>query len=323
MQFLQTIVADNVSVAAGTTVSYDLPVFPMSGILVTLRFLQNLANTQIAFGSIMGAITRIEVLYKGSTVFSASGADCHAVGRLVSRFQSWPMNVRGDDNDVLSFTWLVPFTRTLYSPSEAFPATTRGELVLQVTFPASFTQLDTTVLQVEAICLPEAMPDKWMKVTTRAFTPIATGDYRIDLPIGNALSDIVLFGTTIPAAATATKTINYVELLVNNMDRYWPKSYFETLCNMQGRMGGAPAEWAAHTHQLDAAAYAQYMDTLAVKAFNHALANYIVLCLDVFRDGTYILDTKGLVDLDLLINAGDTNAIRILPCEICAVGEGV
>ena len=317
--FTHSVVVPNESVTAGTSPSWDLPVSPLSFCLVTIKFLQNQANTQLTFSNIALMISKLEVLYKGSAVCSLNGIDLMAAGLLVCDFESWGVNMAGTDSEVLSFTFLVPFTRQLYSPVEAYPKTARGELVLQITWAASFTQIDTVTLQVEAIELPDASPERFLKMTSSSVTPSATGEFDVELPIGNKISDIVLFGTTIPSGTTATTTIQNISVRKNNSEFMYSKTNFESLHNMAGRLRAAPGYWGSHIHQQDAAAFAQYMDSGAPKPSNHIIPNHLLVPFDVRRDGMHILDTADANDLNIRIDAGDTNAVRVNPCEIVAV----
>lgn len=323
MLFTHSVLAPNKSVTAGTVVSYDLPVNPLSHVLMTLTFSQNQANTQLAFANIPAMISKIEVLYKGSAVYSLNGLDALALGIMVCGFESWLVNYAGADNDLVSLTFLVPMGRTLYNPVECFPRSTRGELILQVTYASSFTQIDTVLAQFETIELPEAAPDKFLKATTLSVTPTATGQLDIDLPIGNLVSDLVLWGTTIPSGSTATTTIDELEIRVDNDERFYSRTFFETLHNMAGMKRAAPGYLGNHIHQIDGAAFAQYMDSSANKPSNHILSNHLHVPFDINQDGKFILDAKGLSSFVLRIQAGDTNALRCVPCEIVDASKGV
>jgi len=320
MIFTHSVVAQNESVTAGTVVSYDLPVSPLSMVFLTLRFLQNQANTQLTFANIPAMISKVEVLYKGQAVISLSGLDLIALNAFILGFEPWVVNDGGDDNDVRAFTWVIPFGRKPYSISEAFPATKRGELVLQITYATSFTQIDTVTCQVESVELPEASPDRFVKATTLVGTPAATGQFDIELPIGNMISDLIVYGTTIPSGATATKTINDVQIRKNNAEIYFSKANFETILAMAGLFSKCPDRMGSHIHQLDAAAYAQYMDTLPVKSKQCVVPNHIRIPFDVLHDGTYGLVTEDATSLCVRFTVGDTNAIRVIPIEIVKVG---
>ena len=317
--FNHSVIVPNEAVTADTQPDWDLPVAPMSHVLVTVKFAQNVANTQLAFANIAAMIDKLEVLYKGAGVFSTNGIDMLAVGLFVCDFESWGINAKGDDNELRSFTFLVPFGRQLYSPVECYPATARGELVMQITWASSFTEIDGVTLQAEAVILPDAHPERFLKVTTSSVTPTKTGDFDVELPIGNQISDIVLWGTTIVVGDTTDRTIEEVEIRKNNSEFQYTRAYFETLHNMSGRLRAAPGYWGEHIHQLDDAAYAQYMDTGVVKPCDHILAHHLLVPFDVRRDGMHILQTAGANDLNIRIKAGDLNPVRVIPCEVVAV----
>ena len=320
-RFIHSVLAQNQSVTADTVVSYDLPVNPLSFILFTLRFTQDQANTQLTFANIPAMISRLEVLFKGSAIFSMSGLDALATGLFVADFESWGVNADGLDNDLLSFTFLVPMGRKMYDPKEAFPRSTRGELILQVTYASSFTQIDAVLAQIETLELPDAAPERYLKMTTLSVTPSATGELDIELPIGNVITDLVLWGTTITTQTTLTRTIEFIQILLDNERRFYSQINFETLHNMSGRKRAAPGYWGSHVHRLTAAAFAQYDDVSAVIPADHILSNHLHVPFDVTGDGLYALDTKGRSDVVIRISAGDTNALRVVPAELVSAAE--
>ena len=318
--FTHSVVAQNEAVTAGTVVSYDLPVSPMSFVVLTLKFLQNLANTQILIANIMAALSKVETLYKGQAINSMSGLDLGALNAHILGFVPWAVNYMGDNDNVLSYSWIVPFGRTPYSPNEAFPATKRGELVLQITYPAAFTNIDAVHCQVESVELPEASPSQFIKATTLVGTPAATGQFDVSLPIGNVISDLLLWGTTIPAAGVTTRTITDLQVRKGNKEIFFSKANFESLHAIQGLFANMPVQFGSHIHQIDGAAFAQYMDTSAVKAANHMFPNHLHVALDVLGDGSYALETADATSLCVRVTAGDTNALRVIPVEIVKVG---
>jgi len=317
--FTHSVVVPNEAITANTAPTYDLPVSPMSHLLFTIKFAQNQADTQLTFSNIALMVSKLEVLYKGSAVCSVNGIDLMACGLLVCDFESWGVNAHGDDNDLLSFTFLVPFGRQLYSPIECYPSQSRGELVLQVTWASSFTQIDGASLQCEAIELPDAHPERFLKMTTSSVTPVGTAEFDMELPIGNQISDIVLWGTTIPSADTATRTISKIQIRKNNSEFMYSQTNFETLHNMSGRLRAAPGYWAGHEHRLIVATPAQYHDTSLVKPGNHILSNHLLVPFDVRRDGVHILRTDDANDLNIRIKPDVAAAIRMIPCEVVAV----
>lgn len=322
MEFIHSVLAHDETVAAGSVISYDLPVNPLSHTLITMKYAQNKANENMAFAYALAIMQKIEVLYKGSAVFSMSGLDAFACGILVNGFESWSMNEDGNDDDERSLTILVPHTRTLYKPDECYPRTTRGELILQITYAAAFTDIDTVFAQIETVEIPNAAPGQFIKMTTLARTPSATGQLDIELPIGNEISELVLWGETIPAATLDTATINKMEILIDNINHFYSEANIETIHNMAGRMFAAPGYHGYHVHRLTAAAFAQWDDTSMAIPADHVISNHLHLPFDIFRDGNYALQTLGKSDVIVRIDAGDTGDIRVIPVEIVTSGMG-
>ena len=317
--FTHSVVVPNEDVTANTSPSYDMPVSPISHVLVTVKFAQNIANTQLAFANIAAMINKMEVLYKGSGVFSTNGLDMLAIGLLVCDFESWGINAVGDDNELRSFTFLVPFGRQLYSPVECYPPTARGELVIQITWASSFTEIDGVSLQVEAVELPDAHPERFLKVTSSSVTPTKTGEFDVELPIGNQISDVVLWGTTIPLVDAATVTIEEVEVRKNNSEFMYSKTNYETLHNMMGRLRAAPGYWGLHSHDtLETPAVVGNAEGL-VDPQNHILKQHLLVPFDVRRDGAHILRTDDANDLNIRISPDDQLAVRVIPCEVVAI----
>ena len=315
-EFIHATIIDDRAVAAGTVVTEDLPVNPLSHMLLTLRFLQDQANTMLDFVNILAMVERVEVLFKGSAILSLSGLDLVAVGIFINGFESWETNADGDDDDRRSFTFLIPLTRKLYSPLEAFPRSNRGELQVQITYAPAFTQIDSVTETYETVELPNAAPSRYMKTTVLALTPNATGEVDINLPIGNDISDLVLFGTSTPQGNTAARTIEDVKILVDNSSKFYSNINFETLHNMAGMSRPMPVAHGNHVHRSDAAVYVQFQNTSANMNQEHILDNHLHLPFDVLGDGEYMLETLGKSDVVVRINAGATDALRVIPIEI-------
>jgi len=322
-EYIHSVLAQNESVTADTVVSYDLPVNPLSGVFVTLKFFQNLANTQVLWANIWAMIEKIEVLYKGSAIYSSSGFDLAMAQCMLCNFEPWTQNAHGEDNDVRSITFLLPLGRRLYDPRECFPRSTRGELILQVTYASSFTNIDNVSAQFETVELPDATPERYLRVTTLSVTPTATGEFDVELPIGHTLAAVLFWGTTKPLADTATKTLTYSQLLIDNQRRYISQTNYETWRNLAAIRNHPQNSQGHHIHQIDGAAFAQYMDTSAVKYVNDMISYGAMWDFDPLRDDTYLLDTRGASDIVARIYAGDTNAVRVLPCELIGSSEGI
>lgn len=319
-RFIHSVLAQNEAVTANTVIPYDLPVNPLSFILLTLRFQQNKADVQLDWDNVDAMLSRIEVLLKGSGVYVANGSDTEAVDNMMLGYVPWICNRLGDDNEYTWFTFLIPFGRRLYDPNECFPRSVRGELILQITYASSFTDIDNVSAQIETVELPEANPSRFLRTTTLSVTPTAAGEMDVDLPIGNTLAAVLFWGTTVPLVDANTQTLTYSQLLANNERIYFSHTNFECWRQLAGLRYAPPIAHGYHIHQLDAAAYAQYMDTQVVKYRNDRAIQHLLWDFDPTRDGTYLFDTRGLSSLVARIYAGDTNALRVLPLELVEAG---
>ncbi len=325
MEFIHSVLAQDVPITAGIPMVYDLPVNPLSHIYVTVPYIRTAAaaagvprivNTLTMF-------TRMEVLYKGSAIFSMSGIDAVAAGLYITNFESWGVNFAGIIGEEASFTWCIPLGRVLYNPNECFPRSTRGELQLQITplTPLVDITFAGTVAQIETVELPDASPTQYLRMTTLSAAMPAGGEFDVPLPIGNPISDLVLWGATIPVGAVKVRTLDYLQILIDNQRRFYSHTNYETHHNMAGRMRAAPGYWGGHQHWVAAAPGL----TEDVIACNHILSCYSHLPFDIFRNGEYALQTSGKSDVILRINndlAAATTA-RVIPCEIVPAGAGV
>lgn len=322
-EFIHSVLRQDENVALFNVESYDLPVNPLSHILLTLKTTHTaaaLTNVE-TFAEIMALIEKIEVLYKGSAIYSMSGYDAFACGIHIAGFECWGINWLGTTLEERSTTWCIPLGRRLYNPRECFPRSTRGELILQVTYAALPAAFPTEVVQIETVELPNAAPERFLRMTTLSADFTQAGDNDIDLPIGNPISDLVIYGETIPAGVVETATVGYVQVLVDNMRRFYSHTNYETLHNMAGRMRAAPGYWGSHVHEGAAAAALAGV----VLPANHVLGCYVHVPFDVLGDGQYILQTAGKSDVTLRIgcDAAANNEVRVIPCEIVSAGAGV
>jgi len=318
MEFIQSILEYQHLAVVSTVDNYDLPVNPLSHILITLKMDLDAPNANEVpdFQKVMELMARIEVLYKGSAVYSLNGMDCLASGILVNGFESWAVNHVDYDDAEWAVTFLVPLTRTLYSPIECFPRTTRGELILQITWAAAFTGFDIVNVQIETVELPDASPTQFIKQTTKAVTPTATGQLDIELPIGNDISELVLWHETIPANAVDTTTLEMLEILVDNVNHFYPESNYNCIQNMAGRMRPPPGYHGYHTHKIILPGVSAGQQLSRPKPENHILRNHLHLPFDIFKNGEYALKTAGASDVVLRVDCGDTGDIRMIPIEV-------
>lgn len=318
MEFIQSILAHDVTGLMGTVPSWALPVNPLSHILITLKVARlDMAATDVPpFMSLPTMLERIEVLYKGSAVYSLSGVDCMASGIYVNGFESWGQNAEDVEDAEWAVTMLVPMTRVLYSPNECFPATTRGELILQLTFAAAGAEWDDLRVQIETVELPDASPSQFIKQTTLSATPTANVPLDIPLPIGNPISELIVWQHQIQSGVSDVAALDKMEILVDNVNHFYPESFIEVLQNMPGRMRCPPGYWGYHTHKLIVPGVSAGQQVSAPKPEDHILACYLHLPFDIFKNGDYALQTAGASAVNLRLDVVAFGALRIIPVEV-------
>lgn len=322
-EFLRTtMVLNETFAAAGNRRVDDLPVNPLSMVLITLRAQQSAANAETTLPNLLAMLATVEVLYRGSAVISGAGDD---LGVLMSLLLRQPLAAQprpSADNAMIRVTLPLILGMRPFDPLSCFPAARRGELQLALTPAASFTGVDTVSLQIETVELPGAQPERFAKYTTISKTPTATGDHDVDLPIGNPLAGVLLFGTTVPTSTTATASLSAVKLLLDNVESIYPRANWDTLHSDLLMRLPFPPGLHDHVHRGDlAASYTQHQLTGIAQWDNHLWNNYAYLDFDPVHDGNYMLGTAGRSRVNLRITADAADAIRILPVEVLSTGQ--
>lgn len=314
--FLRTVIAQDEAVVVSTVVTYDLPVNPMSHIMITLKALNSTATiTNYSYASgLLNSIALVEVLLHGSAVVSLSFYDLAILAAKYMRSAFGQTNVDAVNASVRSITVPIPFGRYLYDMTECFPAAKRGETQLRITYAGAQTGLATLVMQIETVELLGAAPKGFLKYTTSTKTPTTTGYHEVDLPIGNDIVGILLYSTTVPSGTSYNASIGAVNLRVDNTDYLYGLTNWETL-HAEMFMDN-PWPWHNHVHSYNAAAVATEYDTRQPKNLAYLMENYAFLNFDPARDHEFALKTAGRSRVNLRINQEPTaDAIRVIPVE--------
>jgi len=318
--FRRTVVVQDETPTADGTYDYDLPINPLSHLIFTHKCLNAGVNTKATLAQMLGAIEKVEITQFGATVISLNGADLYALNCYLLGKQPWQGNIINTDNAVRFMTLMIPFGRKLYDPGECMPATARGELTLKIQTDIADTGYDGVIFQVEAVELLEATPTRRLKYTTISHTPSATGESDIDLPIGNPYVGLLVYSTTVPDGTSWTTTVDWVKLLIDNTEKYYSKANWESLHgDFINRLDPAVA-WSEKIHMENlAATYTQNVDTAAEEVVDTDLENYAVLDFDPRGNDMFLCETAGASSVTLRINAGDTNACRVIPIELVSI----
>jgi len=315
--FIRSVLAQDETVTVSTVVTYDLPVNPLSHILFTLKCLNDtgtITNYSV-LKALLAQVSQIEVLFKGSAIVSTSMTDLAVLMATMGMWQPSQLNLVKTNNDVRAVTVPILFGRKPFFEAECFPAVRRGELQLRVTYAAAQTGIDTPIVQIETVELPEAAPTQFLKYTASSKTPTATGEHDVDLPIGNDILGVLLFGTTVPTGSSYNATIGKIKLLIDNVEAYYAKANWETLHNELARR----ADWKYyhHFHQFSGISGGVDSDTGLQQEDDSLIDNYAYLDFDPLGDDNYLLSTEGRSRVHLRIDQEPTaDALRIIPVEI-------
>lgn len=323
-EFLRTVVQQDVSISASSVSDLiDLPVNPISHILFTVRALNN-TSAPVNYSKLAdfaSFFSNIEVLFKGQNIIQGSLTDLMILNALLTGFVPTLGGAQNTDNDNRWATFMLSFSRVPFWREEGFPATSRGEFQLRITSGSAPSGLDNFTVQVEAVQLVNESPSRFLKYTTFTGTQGTTGDADHDLPRGNPILGVLLFAANLDSTGGAAHTIEQVKLLVDNVERYYPLSNWETIHGEALRRIPSQLGVQAHFHHLssDIASDNLEVDTYEDEMVEELLQRYAYLDFDPLKDGEFALQTEGRGRVSMRVNHGDTGAMRFMPVEVMGV----
>jgi len=320
--FIHSVLVEEADPAADTIASHDLPVTPLSGLLLELKPLNETATItdyQTAVG-ILDAINSIRVLHRGKTVLDIRGRDLWAALQHRWRADVTQSNMVQTDNDRRSIVIPIMFGRHWGDPTEGLPATTAGELVLRLDLDVAGTGYDDLRYQVEALELPDATFAHFNRMTTIAQTFAATGNNDIILPVGWPYRGLLLFNTTEFAGAAPAPGLGRLSIRRDGVEQGYVGTDFERLRGLFGALGKTHSVYSEHRHHVIV------NDTVDVFALNpqdwhQQLDEFAYMDFDFTRDDRYILETKGANRLVLRSDAEVAEAMRVILIEKVPVAD--
>lgn len=296
MVFLHELSVPERTLAAGENGPFDLPVNPVSFLLLHVRAEAGVSAPD--FNQLLGHIERLVVSFKGTQIVSMSGVD---LVRMVHRIWGRGINIENFNAvapGLVSFTLPIPFTRKPYWPKEAFPATRRGEFTVQITRTAALTNIANPVFAIEAVQLLEAEPMQFLKMVTLSRV-VAVGDADFELPIGNPFLALQVFSPTAMGNAPISETIRRMRLLLDNVEY----DYADTGFDVARAIG-----------------FLRSSDNGEFTGQPSLMRNYVYLDFDPMMDETYIVDTEGRASVRLRFVPDVTGTVRVTPLELVRLG---
>lgn len=320
-RLLHSVAVQDQAIAADGVQVVDLPVNPLSVILLKICPLNDtgtLADFNRAMG-LAGSLDRIAVLHKGASVVNLSGRDLLALNYF--RHGAIPFEANGDDTDNERRCLVLPIMlgKFAYDPSSCMPATIRGEMTMELTWDIADTGYDGMRMSVETIELLDAKPREYERKTTIAKTFAATGFQDFDLPNGNLVRGLLLFGTTPFGGASPAPSWGRVELLKDGQQVGYASADFECLHQLGQLMGRQPPTGQRHAHRVTTDGNAQTALATLAGPFGEGLGEgweqYAFMDLDPTRDDMYAIQTAGSSNWLLRANVETADACRVVQVE--------
>lgn len=323
-RFLRQIALATEDMPASTTRQpFDLPVNPLSHVL--LRFqITNTAPTALdtysAIDDLITQVTDVTIRHNGEDIVRGSLRDLMVLN--AARFRMFPGwgAIDKTDNGVRSLVFPLCLGRSPFNPKSCFPATQRGNLQMLFTAGADGAGYDDVNVSVETVELIEATPEEYVKYTTRSGTSVQ-GQFDVRLPIGNPLLGILLFDTGLAGAIDEVLSWGQIKLMKDNVEQYYAAADFEVVAaELHSRMKGIPF-WPGHVHQFNGGAAGVDDSDDAEVGASLGYRGYGYLDFDPTNDGMYELETAGASDLVIRGNGDEATTIRWLPIEACKVSK--
>lgn len=317
MRLNRSVILQERAVAADAVETFDLPVNPITALLLCIRPLNETSTllNYAPYATLASSLLRITVLYRGASVFSMSGADACCLNYL--RHGIIPREPNPDDTDNERRCVVLPilFGRFCWDPSSCFPASRRGELVCELDIDVANTGYDGFRYSVEAIEILDAKPTEYERKITTSRTFAATGPNDIELPLGNKLRGMMLFGTTSFTGATPVPSWGRISLFLDNQQTVVSAADWEALYVDNALLGRLPPFPDRHTHRVDATGVATQETTLANEWGMGVWDQRVWLDLDPTRDDMFSVDSSGAASFFLHSEAETADAVRVITVE--------
>lgn len=315
-----SVIIQDQAISADGVFDFDLPVNPLSCILLALRPLNEtstLANFA-AWLSLARAVNRATISYRGESVLSMRGEDIAALNYF--RHGIIPMQANPDNTDNERRCYVLPLLlgRNPYDPKSCFPASRRGELVLSLDLDIADTGYDGLRISAESIELLGARPSEYERKVALSQSFAATGINIVDLAPGNLHRGILLWGTTGFAGASPVPSWGRTRLKLDNQEVAYSATDFEVL-QVVSQLWGRQAPMIDHKHTLNAAGAGIEETTSTFDAGDEAqgsIHNYAFMDLDPTRDDMFSVDTRDRSRFHMEVDAETADAVRATPIEV-------
>jgi len=277
----------------------DLPINPVSHLIFTIDGYN--VTDEATLAEILAFINNINVAKSGNTILDLQSEDLYALNCFLFKRRPVLEGKVATDNHRRVLSLIVPFGRRIMDPNECLPASKKGEykLTWNTTVPA--TSLDNSTLNIEAVEMPGATPQRFLKSTLKIITaPGATGNNDVDLPIGNKIVGLLIRMTTFEQASSHSYGVDAVKIMRNNNE--FGYAFARTQClvgDMINRLDGQHGAIAAQG---------------AIQP-----ANTIFIDYDPNSDDEWLLETAGASRVHAVLEMGVDEATYMTVLELVDV----
>jgi len=318
-KLLHSVAVQERAVSADSIEVDDLAVNPLSVVLIALRPL-NATGTLSEFASyltIMDALNRVSILFRGQSIFSMSGRDAAALNYFRHGIVTPQANHDDADDERRCVVLPVLLGKFAYDPVSCFPASRRGELTLEMDVDVADTGYDGFRVSVETVELLDAKPKEYERKTSVSETFGSTGLNDIDLPIGRRNRGILGFSTTGFGGSSPSPGLGRMSVRLNNVEEAYAATDFEVAHTLGSLMGRQPPIFDNHTHRTDTSGSSATQESAGgpINIGSGGWQNYCFLDLDPTRDDAFSLDTSKATNFALRVDAESAEAVRAVPIE--------
>ncbi len=318
-RLLHSVAVPEQLIAADGVFQFDLAVNPLSVVLLCLRPLNDtgtLANFA-SYLNVAGALNRVGITHLGESIVQMSGRDAAAM----AYFRHGIVPTQATHISTTNFRRCVVLPILLgkfpYDATSCFPASRRGELVLELDIDIADTGYDGLRLSVETIELLDAKPKEFERKVTQTQTFAATGDNDIDLTPGHKSRGVLLFGTTGFVGAVPAPSLGRMQLLLDNQQAGYAATDFEVAHTLGTLWGRQPPSFDNPVLHVDATGGAVEPTFGPMSEIGSAgWQNYSFLDLDPTKDDMLTIDTRGASRYTVRVDAETANLVRAINIEV-------
>ncbi len=314
MHLIHSVAVQNQAPGADAVLTFDLPVNPLSMVLIHVRVLTDTGtpgNYTAWLETIQSAINRVTIRHLGSAIVSMTGGDAAMLAAIRHGCVYWMPNPSFTNNDRIMATLPIFMGRHAYDGKSCFPASRNGELTLELDVDIAATGYDALNFTVETIELLGAKPSEYERKVQISRTFAATGPSDIDLPVGTLNRGLFLFGTTAFTGAAPAPSFGRLTTLVDNVAIGYSTIDFESANGLSALLGRQVPAYDNHIHvETDTGG-----PTLLPVELGTNFNQFAFLDFDPLGDDSLSIDTAGVSRFILRSEVETANAVRVVPIE--------